>query len=724
MHVLLTGGGGYLGSQLCVALLASGHKVRVLDRLCFGEESLSACMGNPAFELVKGDIRRFQEIDQLWDGVDSVVHLASLSNDPSCELNVDMAQDVNVASTAELAKLAIQHGVERFILGSTCAVYGHGVFEILDEESPPNPVFTFGQTKLLAEQHLLSLASDTFTPVVLRCATLYGVSPRMRFDLALNQMVATAVQKRSIQVRGGGGQWRPLVHVKDAARGMLLALEAEIEQVSAQIFNVGSNAQNIQINALAKQVADHFERVEIELANDDADIRTFHVDFSKIQERLGFNCQHSIDDGVVEVAEWLRTNTVEAFEEHYINAKRMKHLLATPVDEGGEPVASRFIPLAKPCIGEEEERAVIEAMRSGWLTSGPQIKAFEQAFCKTVGTPHSLAVSSCTAALHLCLAGAGVKPGDEVITPPITWASTANTLANMGANIRFVDVAPDTLNVSPEAIEAAITERTKAIMPVHMAGLPCDLDAIYEIARRHNIAVIEDAAHALGASYKGTAIGAYGDMTCFSFYAIKNITTMEGGMIALKDADAAEHLRRLASNGMAVTAWDRYGRSAIAAPPQVVEPGFKYAIGNVGAAMGVAQLKKFKSFKAARRRIAHMYNMVLREVEEITLPADNQRVDHAWHLYVIQLKPDKLRLNRDEIAYNLRRENVGTGIHFYSLHLHPYYRETLGLKPEDIPHANAVSQRILSLPLHPEMSDKNVHEVVSALKKVLTHARK
>jgi dTDP-4-amino-4,6-dideoxygalactose transaminase len=402
----------------------------------------------------------------------------------------------------------------------------------------------------------------------------------------------------------------------------------------------------------------------------------------------------------------------------------MKTLLDTPVDDGGEPVAARFIPLARPSLGTEEETAVIEALRSGWLTSGPQVATFERAFCDTVQAPYSVGVSSCTAALHLSLVAAGVKPGDEVITSPITWASTGNTLINMGVKVVFVDVEPTTLNLNPDLLEAAITDRTKAIMPVHMAGHPCDLAAITAIANKHKIPVVEDAAHALGAAYQGTPIGGYSNYSCFSFYAIKNITTMEGGIVSLRDAEAAERIRLLATNGMSATAWERYGRSAVPAPVEVVEPGFKYIMGNVSAAIGVEQLKKFSIFKAARTRIAGMYSAVLADIDEIELPHVAENIEHAWHLFIIRLKIDKLTKTRDEIAHALRRENVGTGVHFYGLHLHQYYQETLHMKPEDFPVATQASHDILSLPLHPQLSDKNIHEVVAALKKVLAHARK
>jgi dTDP-4-amino-4,6-dideoxygalactose transaminase len=585
-------------------------------------------------------------------------------------------------------------------------------------------VSIFGETKLAAEQAVLGLRSERFVPVVFRTATMYGWSRRMRFDLAVNQMTATAVRQGRIVVRGGGAQWRPFVHVRDAARAMVLGVEADADRVAGEVFNLGSDAQNFRIGDLAWVVADRIGNVRVEVARDDDDQRNFRVRFGKIVGRLGFEAEHGIEEGISEVRRLLEEPAMDPMAEQYFNVARMKRLRATPVDAGGEPIAARFIPLSKPSLGAEEEQAVLEALRSGWLTSGPNISAFERSFAELLEARHAVAVNSCTAALHLCLVELGVRPGDEVITSPITWSSTGNTILNMGARPVFVDVDPATLNMDPALLEAAIGPRTKAIMPVHIAGHPCDMASVASVAAKHGVPVVEDAAHALGASWHGQAVGTISPYTCFSFYAVKNITTMEGGMITLSDADRAAHLRFLATNGMSATAWDRYGRSAVAAPQEVVEPGYKYHLGNVAAAMGLQQLRKLPRFLAARRRLAEMYSEVLREVEEVELPPSFEEGDHAWHLYIIRFRLERLSKSRDELAHALRRENIGTGVHFYGLHLHRYYRERLGMKPEDLPHATEASRRILSLPLHPEMSDKNVHEVVMALKKVLAHARK
>lgn len=724
MHILVTGGAGYLGSCLVPLLLERGHTVRLFDRFCFGEESIASFASSPQCTVIRGDIRRLQEHPDLLEEIDAIIHLAGLTNDPTCDLNPDMAVDVNVESTREVAQQAVQRHVRRFIFASACSVYGKGVFDSVDEDSPPNPVSTLGRTKLEAERAVLHMDSAFFEPVVARLASMFGPSPRMRFDLAVNLMVANAARTGCISVVGGGNQWRPFIHVRDAARALTTMVEAPADNVRGQIFNLGSDVNNFRVRDLAERVAQSFPRTSVDVVKSDEDLRSFRVQFDKMSQVLGLECERSIEDGVREVDDLLTETDIDPFADMYFNARRMRQLLATPVDEGGEPIAAQLIPLAKPALGPEEEQAVVEALRSGWLTSGPHLQVFEKSFAETVSSPQAVAVSSCTAALHLCLVHLGVRPGDEVITSPLTWASTGNTIINMGAKVVFADICPDTLNIDPVAIERAITERTKVIMPVHLVGQPCDLDAIYAIAGKHGIPVLEDAAHALGASYKGMPIGGYGDYACFSFYAVKNITTMEGGAIALKNPEAAARLRLLAANGMTSTAWERYGRSAAAAPAEVVRAGYKYQMTNVSAAMGIEQLKKLPKFRAIRRRLARMYSRVLADIDEITLPRVLDEVEHAWHLMTIRLKLAMLAKTRDEIAYALRRENIGTSVHFFGLHLHPYYRETLGIRPEELPHATAASHEILSLPLHPQMSDKNVHEVVEALKKVIAHARR
>jgi dTDP-4-amino-4,6-dideoxygalactose transaminase/nucleoside-diphosphate-sugar epimerase len=723
MHVLASGGGGYLGCPLVALLLERGHTVRILDRFCFTEEPVAQFAGDERCEIVRGDIRHLQDAPGVLDGIDAVIHLAGLANDPSCDLDTDRAVDVNVESTVELANEALKRGVRRFVFASSCGVYGKGVFEVLDEESPANPVSVFGRTKLEAETALLRMSGSGFEPVIARQASLFGWSERMRFDLAVNQMAATAVRDGKIDVYGGGAQWRPFLHVRDAARALCLMAEAPADLVSGIVFNVGANDLNLRIDDLARRIAALVGDVELDHAKSDEDPRDYHVQFDRIQRVLGFTPEHTIEDGVREIRTALADASLDPFDDIHFNVRRMKQLLATPADQGGEPVAARFVPLARPTLGPEEEDAVVNTLRGGWLTAGARVQAFERAFAEKVGAREAVAVTSCTAALHLALVRYGVRLGDEVITSPITWPSTVNTIVNMGAKAVLADVMPGTLNIDPVCVESAITERTKVIMPVHLAGLPCAMDAIEAVAKRHGLHVLEDAAHAFGARYHGAPVGSRGNHTCFSFYPIKNITTVDGGMIALDDAEDARTLRILANNGLDAIAWDRYGRSAVAGPPQTVLPGYKYRMHDVAAAMGLEQLKKADAFLAARARLAGMYRSVLAEVGEVTVQDIPDGAQHAWHLMIVRLDLARLSKTRDEIAQALRRENVGTGVHFVGVHLHQYYRDALGITPESLPEATAASMDLLSLPLFPAMTDKNVREVVDALKKVLAHAR-
>lgn len=725
MRVLVTGGAGYLGACVVSVLLNRGHQVRVFDRFCFVDEALADHGENPNCEVLRGDIRRLQEHPGLLDGVETIVHLASLSNDPSCELDPEMTWDVNYECTRELASQAVQKGARRFVYASTFLVYGAGPrFSLTDESSPVNPVSPFTKSKYEAGRALLEIGGDHFEPVVARSATLFGWAPRMRFDLPLNAMVAQAHREGRVTLAGEGDQWRPFVHVRDAAQALVDIAEAPPDLVAGEVFNVGTDICNLRIRDLAGRVAQHFGNIPVESLPGDGEAQSYRVQFGKIRSVLGFKCGWSVEEGIQEMRERLELDQLDPGDKVYLNFERMKELVATPAGEGGEPVAARFIPLAMPTFGPEEEAAVVGALRSGWVTSGPNVAVFEQSLAERADAPHAVALSSCTAAIHLALVHAGVGPGDEVITPPVTWASTANTIVNMGATPVFVDVEEDTLNLDASLLEAAVTERTKAVIPVHMAGQPCDLDEVHEVARRHGLTVIEDAAHGLGADYRGRAIGACSPFSCFSFYASKNITTMEGGALVTPDGEAAEHIRLLAANGMGATAWQRYGRSADPAPPQVLEPGFKYLMNNVSAAMGVEQLKKFPGFRAARTRLAQQYRLGLADVDELEPLALREDRTHAWHLFIVRLKPERLARDRDGIVAALRRENVGTGVHFYGLHLHPWYASRLGVKPGDLPAATSVSRAILSLPLYPRMTEKNVSEVIEAVKKVLSHARK
>jgi UDP-4-amino-4-deoxy-L-arabinose-oxoglutarate aminotransferase len=374
-----------------------------------------------------------------------------------------------------------------------------------------------------------------------------------------------------------------------------------------------------------------------------------------------------------------------------------------------------FLPFSKPSIGDAEVVAVTEVLRSGWITTGPKHHALEKRFAEHLGARHAVALCSATAAMHLTLLALGIGPGDEVITPSMTWVSTANMVCLLGATPVFVDVDRDTLMVTPEAVEAAITPRTRAIVPVHYAGAACDLAPLRAIAERHGIALIEDAAHAVGTRYQGEPIGRRGT-ALFSFHAIKNLTCAEGGMLVTDDDALAERVRRLKFHGLAVDAFDResLGRKPQA---QVVEPGFKYNLSDLHAAVALVQLDRIEAINARRRHIAELYLERLRGLPVLPLALPAEADSHAWHLFILRIDPERCGLDRDAFMAALQARGVGTGIHFIATHLHPYYRTQW---PDvQLPHSEWNSSRICSIPLFPDMQDSDVERVATAIEAVL-----
>jgi dTDP-4-amino-4,6-dideoxygalactose transaminase len=373
-----------------------------------------------------------------------------------------------------------------------------------------------------------------------------------------------------------------------------------------------------------------------------------------------------------------------------------------------------FLPFHSPDIGEEEISAVVEALRSRWLTTGPRVHAFEHAFASYIGAPHAVAVNSCTAALHLALEAIGIAEDDEVLVPTMTFAATAEVVTYFRARPVLVDCEPDTLNLDPSSLERAITPRSRAVIPVHYAGHVCDMDRILPIARHHRLKVIEDAAHALPARYKGKMAGTLGDLACFSFYATKTLCTGEGGMVTTANSEYAERVRMMSLHGISKNAWKRYSAEG-SWYYEIFSPGFKYNMTDIAAALGLVQLGKCDRMLESRRRIAETYDQAFRGMPGIITPVVRAEADHAWHLYPIRLGLEQLRIGRSEFIAMMRERNIGTSVHFIPLHVHPYYRNTYKYRLEDFPNASDSYDRLVSLPIFPAMTDGDVHDVVSAV---------
>nr|WP_246560890.1 DegT/DnrJ/EryC1/StrS aminotransferase family protein [Geobacter grbiciae] len=388
------------------------------------------------------------------------------------------------------------------------------------------------------------------------------------------------------------------------------------------------------------------------------------------------------------------------------------------------PVRSEFLPFSKPTIDDDEINEVVASLKSGWITTGPKVKRFEEAFKAYVGAPYAVPLSSATAGLHLTLLALKLDEGDEIITTPMTFASTVSMIVLCGAKPVLVDIEPGTLNINAAKIREKITPRTKAIIPVHFAGQSCDMDPIFALAKEFGLTVIEDAAHAAGTEYKGKRIGSLDSISIFSFHPNKNITTGEGGMVCTPDEALAEEVSLLKFHGMSREAWKRFAASGTP-NYDILLPGYKYNMMDIQAAIGIHQLPKLDGFIEKRREIAEFYNAAFAGVDELATPALAPYVQrHAWHLYTPLVRVEKLTIDRDTFMAELKNLNIGTGLHYKAIHHHAWYRENMPVPAGSLPNADYASDRILSLPLFPTMTMDDARDVVEAVNTVIARSRK
>jgi len=390
--------------------------------------------------------------------------------------------------------------------------------------------------------------------------------------------------------------------------------------------------------------------------------------------------------------------------------------------DGGTPVRARFLPYGRQSLDDNDVAAVTAVLRSDWLTTGPKIEEFESAFADAVGAREAVAVSSGTAALHAAIFALDIGPGDEVIVPAITFAASANCVVYQGGRPVFADVDPDTLLLDPMRAEALVTPRTRAIVGVDFAGQPCDWDGLGGVARRHGLVSVDDACHAVGGSYRGKAVGSLADVNTFSFHPVKHITTGEGGIVTSDDPELAGRMRIFRNHGITTDHRQREVRGSWFY--EMVELGYNYRMTDIQCALGMSQLAKLPGWVARRREIAASYDRAFTDVPEVRPLGVRPEVEHAYHLYVVQLQLEQLRVDRSRVFAALRAENIGVNVHYVPVHLHPFYQQHYGTGPGDCPVAESAYERLLTLPLYPAMSDSDVSDVVEAMSKVLGEYRK
>lgn len=715
--VLLAGGAGYLGSTLVELLLAKGHTVRVFDRCFFGTSPLEEFRQHPHFELIHGDIR--WPAQEVFHSVDVLIDISGLSNDCVSALNTELTLSVNRDGHIRFASLAKQSGIRQIIFSSSCSVYGQGAGLNLTEEADCKPISLYAKCKLMVEEALLNLADDTCCVTILRNSTLYGLSRRMRFDLLVNIMTARAFRENKIFIVGGGEQWRPLLHVVDAARAFVTILQSPPKKIQKQIFNVGSDNQNFQVIEIANVVNTAFPSVRFIRVPEDNDLRSYNVSFKKIREKLGFIPEHTVLESIAAIKDSLSSGAVTFNGDNdeltitlnkYIALTKASPMLE--LDEDEKHKVLRFVEFYKHSIDEKDILAVQQALSSVFLTTGNITQKFEVALAEYLGIKRAIGTSSCTESLFLALKALGIGEGDEVITTPATFVATVNAIEHTGAKPVFVDVEEGTGNIDAGLIARAITKHTKAILPVHLYGHMCDMKKICSVAKKYSLFVIEDAAHCIEGTRDGMRPGALSDAVCFSFYATKNITCGEGGAIATNNLKLADLLVSLRLHGLSSGAQARYAGRFRHYDMELL--GYKANMSNIDAALLLGQLSRIEKLLYRKELIAHKYSAGLKEIRSIRLPSVFPDVKHARHLFTIWVNG----LIRDKVITKLQERNVGVAVNYRPVHLMKYYKEKYSFRPGAFPRAEMIGDQTISLPFYPKLLDSEIEYVIDALKEI------
>ncbi|MBN1592720.1 MAG: NAD-dependent epimerase/dehydratase family protein [Candidatus Coatesbacteria bacterium] len=711
--ILVTGGAGYLGCQLCPLLVEKGADIRVFDRLYFSDSGLLSVLDKDRFELVKGDIRAIEKFHWLLDGVWAVVHLASLANDPSCDLSPTMAEEINHLATIKLAKMAQARGVERFVFASSASVYGSCGDKLVGEMSPLLPVSLYARLKIKSERALLAMSDEKFAVTALRQATLYGYSPRMRFDLAINLMTMSAVEKGEIIVLGGGAQWRPFLHVHDAARAIAMVLNSDRKLITSEVFNVGRNEHNLRIRDLADIVADELPDINVEVAPDDADRRSYRVRFDKIGDVLGYQTERTPADGVKEIAEALHGGLLpEPYSTPYFNVMHLKRLMNIPVAEGGETARTKFLPNCLPAISSTDREKISDSLKGiadGQL--GDPIGEFESSLRENFDIAAALLLHS----HYLAILGAfSMLKRDgcrSIIMHPFADSRVHTAASQLGFEPIICEIDENTLCFDLDRLRRHLEKGATALVAGSVLDLPEQLEIIDAMLTETQCSLIVDAQNLMGAAICERDITAYGKAVILDLGADQKVTTLGGGAILLRDPAEKERV----IDFLACRLTD--------GPQPFVHR--LLGLSPISAMLGTSNLERLYDNVATCRNLQKVYDELLMNIPHVRTVPPADGISRSGSRYPVFIDFDELTIDAWRLERLMKAEKIEV-------------RKCAGGCAADIAMARSrgkaakrssnISSEVVTLlsqmvflPLHPAMHADDANDVVQALSKIVAH---